>query len=93
MTLYSDIIGLGDKVKDSITGFSGIVIGKTVWLHGCTRITVQPDKLDKDGKIREAQTFDEPQLVVVKAKKAKEGSHKKGGPRPEVAGRMSVSKY
>lgn len=44
---------------------------------------MQPTKLDKDGKTKETQTFDEPQMVVVKAKRAAVGSRKTGGPRPE----------
>lgn len=44
-------INLGDKVKDSVTGFSGIAIGRTTWLHGCDRITVQPEGVDKQGKL------------------------------------------
>lgn len=77
------MINLGDEVKDSITGFQGVAVACTTWLHGCRGITVQPTKLDKDGKTKETQTFDEPQMVVVKAKRAAVGSRKTGGPRPE----------
>jgi hypothetical protein len=76
-------IQLGDKVKDTITGFSGIAIGKTLWLHGCTRIVVQPTKLTKDGETVEAQSFDQPQLKILKPKAVSTGSRKIGGPRPE----------
>ena len=73
-------INLGDRVKDPISGFQGIAIGRVQWLHGCDRIIVQPEKLDKkDGKPLENHQFDEPGLVVLKPKKVKEGSHKKGG--------------
>lgn len=75
-------IELGDKVKDTITGFAGVVIAKTQWLHGCERITIQPEKLH-EGKPVETQSFDEPQLEVVKKKKIQEGQHNTGGPRPE----------
>ena len=77
------MIRLGDKVKDSISGFSGIAIGRTEWLHGCQRITVQPDHLGKDGKPLESQTFDEPQLQIVSAGKVKPGERDTGGPMPE----------
>ena len=73
------MINLGDKVKDSVTGFIGIAVGRTTWLHGCDRITVQPEGLNKEGKLFENQNFDEPQLEVVKPKKVKEGNHKTGG--------------
>lgn len=77
------MIKLGDKVKDSITGFSGIVVARTEWLNGCARITVQPEKTDKDGKVPETHTFDEPQLTVSKEAKYQRGSTNTGGPRPE----------
>ena len=75
-------INLGDKVRDTVTGFTGIAIARTTWLHGCNRVVVQPIGVDKSGKIFENQSFDEPQLEVLKPAKVKEGNHKTGGPRP-----------
>ena len=66
------MIRLGDKVKDPITGFTGTVVARTTWLQGCARINIQPFGTDKDGKIFECQSFDEPQLVVIKAKTRQE---------------------
>lgn len=60
------MIQLGDRVKDAISGVTGIVIGKTDWLYGCRRITVQPET-DKDGKPTDAFAIDEPQAVLVQA--------------------------
>lgn len=77
-------IALGDQVKDTITGFDGIVVAITNWLNGCRRITIQPKALH-EGKPIESQTFDENQLSVVKADAFKEGTHETGGPRPEPA--------
>jgi len=77
------MIDLGDEVKDSITGFKGIVVAVTNWLHGCRRITVQPAKLSTDGKPNETHTFDEPQLILLKKKKVDAGRRDTGGPRPE----------
>ena len=74
-------INLGDRVKDSITGFTGVAVAQTKWLHGCTRITIQPEQL-KDGKVVEAMTFDEPQIKLVKESVAG-GTSDTGGPRPE----------
>ncbi len=85
-------IHLGDKVKDSITGFVGIAVGRTIWIQGCDRITVQPEGLTKEGKLYESFSFDEPQLIVVKKKAKKEGDHKSGGPRPEPGARLNFKK-
>ncbi len=74
-------IKLGDRVKDTLTGFSGVAVAETQWLHGCRRITIQPEKL-KDGKVVEAMTFDEPQVVVIKENVA-DATRDTGGPRPE----------
>lgn len=52
---------LGQKARDTITGFTGVCVARTEWLYGCVRWTVQPQEL-KDGKPIESQTFDEPQL-------------------------------
>lgn len=60
-------IGLGDRVKDPVTGFAGIVTCETKWLHGCIRLGVQPEKVGADKKVPETQYFDQSQLVLVKA--------------------------
>lgn len=74
-------IELGDVARDSITGFEGVVIGETRWIHGCVRFALQPKGL-KDGKPVEFISFDEPQLVLV-SKKAAKTTRRTGGPRPE----------
>jgi len=60
----NETIELGDRVKDPITGFSGIVTCVTHWLHGCVRIGVQPEALH-EGKPVDDRYFDEAQMVVV----------------------------
>ena len=60
------MINLRDKVKDTISGYAGIVIGVTQWLHGCRRLTVQAQGLH-DGKPIETQCIDEQQLEVIEA--------------------------
>lgn len=60
-------VNLGDKVRDKITGFEGIVIGITEWLWQCRRPIVQPATLQSDGKPIDSQSFDEPQLEVIEA--------------------------
>ena len=77
------MITLGDLVKDSVTGFTGIVVARTEWLHGCVRMSVQPQKL-VDGKIVDTATFDVPQLILLKSASVKNGSSKNGGPRDDA---------
>lgn len=59
-------VELGDRVKDPVTGFSGIANAIVVWLNGCIRVAVQPEKLDKDGRVREEKYFDQGALEILK---------------------------
>ncbi len=56
------MIKLGDKVKDSITGFEGVASGKCEYLNGCVSWEVRPTKL-KDGEIVKSEWIDEQQLI------------------------------
>lgn len=75
--------GLGDEVKDKVTGFKGAISGRTEWLYGCRRYTVQPTKL-KDGKPMDPLGFDEAALILIKAAgPGQKVQPRKGGPRAE----------
>lgn len=67
----SDLIAVncGDLVKDLVTGFEGVVIMRTSWLHGCDRITVLPMGLNKDGQPKDDQTFDEQRVEIIERNK------------------------
>lgn len=72
-------VQLGDEAKDSVTGFSGVVVAITQWIHGCHRVTLQP-KVGKDGKYPDSASFDEPAVIVTKAKAVpKDNRSKKTG--------------
>jgi len=62
---------VGSTVKDTITGFEGVVMARIQWLNNCNTYRVQPRDLDKDGKVQDVQHFDEPQLALVKTKAIK----------------------
>jgi len=74
---FSTAIGLGDYVRDRVTGFRGIVTGITYWLNGCIRVGIQGEKLNS-GVPSETQWIDDVQLTVVTKGKI--------GVRPEVGG-------
>lgn len=74
------MVKLGDEVKDTVSGFQGVAVARHMYLNGCHRISVQPP-VDKDGKLPDTQSFDEPQLVVVeKSVTVEEESKNTGGP-------------
>ena len=82
-------IKLGQKIRDSITGLEGMAVARTVYMYGCTRITMQLFDV-KDGKPAEWVSFDEPQLTVLgdteKVAVAEEASRTpKHGPQPDVS--------
>ena len=60
------MIELGQKVKDSISGFLGIATCRAEYLYGCIRIQITPSKIGTDGKPIEAQYFDEEQCIPQK---------------------------
>ena len=69
------MIKLGDKVKDSITGFTGIVTGISSYLNGCVSILVCSNKLGSEGK-EVNEWFDEQRV----AGKSEEIRATAGGP-------------
>ena len=73
------MINLGDKVRDPITGFEGIVTSRSEHINGCTRIGVQPP-MDKDGRVPSPEWLDEPAVDLIEAGVFKPKSRKTGGP-------------
>ena len=74
------MITLGDKVKDTVSGFTGIAVSRHSYLNGCDRISVQPAYKLKEGKLPDSCTFDEPQLKILKSSVVPQGSKLTGGP-------------
>jgi hypothetical protein len=73
----------GTKVKDKITGFTGIITARTDYLHGCARYFVEPE-VDENGNHREGHSFDEGSLKLVEEKRVEPTevqTEKRGGPR------------
>jgi hypothetical protein len=89
------VIQLGDRVSDQVSGYVGIVECVTTWLYGCRRFGVRAEGLF-EGQPIHRQYFDEPELKMVKkavlasiAVKAPEPVVERrppGGPRRETAG-------
>lgn len=74
-------IELGVKVKDSITGFKGIVTARAEYITGCKQYSLVP-KAEKN-KAATAAWFDEDRLVDSVKKKA--AKVPKGGPQQFAA--------
>lgn len=78
------LFAIGDKVKDTITGFEGLVECRTQWITNCNTYGVRSQNLH-EGRPIEIQIFDEPKLKLVKAKKAevKKAETKEEEPEPK----------
>jgi len=74
--------GLGDQVKDTVTGYKGTIIGRTEWLNGCKRYCIQAAKLTDSGKPVESEHVDEGQIDLIKAARNRPQAAVTGGPRP-----------
>lgn len=35
-------VQLGDKARDTVSGFAGVCVARTEWLNGCWRMTLPP---------------------------------------------------
>ena len=71
-------IELGDKVRDKITGFTGIAVARTEFINGCIQYNVLP-KGDKINKMPEDMSIDEQTLEIVTPKKKKVRKRDNGG--------------
>ena len=60
---------LGQFYRDQITGTEGYALSKTVFLHGCNRISIEPPGLKADGEPKESYYFDEKRLTPISNKK------------------------
>jgi len=57
-------VELGDRVKDKISGFVGIVVARTEYLESCDQVLIRSEKLD--GGDPKSHWFDVPWVEVIK---------------------------
>lgn len=58
---------LGRTATDKVSGFKGIITAVVYYLNGCTQYGIVP-KVGADGKSREAEYFDDKQVVITAVK-------------------------
>jgi hypothetical protein len=58
------MIELGDKGKDRISGFTGIITAIAHYLHGCTRCSIAPQEI-REGKVIDHIWIDEGQVEII----------------------------
>lgn len=47
----------GKRVRDKITGFTGVITARCDYMYGCTQYGVTPE-VDKEGKLKDTAWFD-----------------------------------
>ncbi len=77
------MVMLGDRAKDRINGFEGIVTGRAEYLYGCVQVLVAPTKLMEDGKCPDSVWLDEGRVDALAAPGAQRpatADEREGGP-------------
>ncbi len=60
-----EMITLGSKVRDRISGTKGMVIGRAEYLYGSPQILFGYTEIDSNGKISSSDWFDEARFEVI----------------------------
>ena len=87
---------LGDQLRDTITGFTGVCVSRSQWLSNCNTYgikadgSISPRTLDEKGMPKDTQHFDEPMLEIVTPSVMK-ASRETGGPKRDPGQPMSHS--
>ena len=82
------MIKLGDRARDGITGFEGIVVGISSHITGCDTAGLVPEELYK-GKTMVAHWFDVTRLKILEVQAftpSNDRDGKTGGPQPAPHG-------
>ena len=78
------IYALGQRARDKVTGWEGVLTGRATYLYGCTQYVITATELDKDGKLRDGEWFDEGRIELLSEKQgidpASVRGAKNGGP-------------
>jgi len=84
----------GNKVKDSITGFAGVAVAKTIWISGNVTIQIEATALEKSEPI-DGHAFEYERVELVEESKppmsAKSDPSKPGGPQKDPVQRNTVA--
>lgn len=82
---YKSDVVLGEKYRDTQTGYEGIAIVAAFFQHGCERITLE--SYDAERKEIKEMSFDAPRLQSVKTGR-QATSERTGGPDKAPSGLM-----
>lgn len=72
------LYGLGKEAKDKVTGFKGVITGRSDFIAGCRQYCLTPPMKD-DGTLPESKWMDEERLELT-GESVDVASTKTGGP-------------
>jgi hypothetical protein len=59
-------VALGATIRDHVSGFEGVVVGRVQYLTGCNVLLVQPRVSDDaKGDLKDPRWIDEPRAIVL----------------------------
>lgn len=58
-------IALGQRVRDEVTGFEGVVVVQTYFLYNCPQVCVQPTGGTDVTEVGDSEWFDTPRVSVL----------------------------
>jgi hypothetical protein len=73
-----------DELKDIVTGFTGVVLGRTEYATGCTHYGLQSKDIRKDGVPIDWLWYDESRLVSTGKKVKTYRAPNTSGPSPNA---------
>jgi len=86
---------MGVKARDVVSKYTGIVMGRTEYVFGCSRVLIHAEET-RDGKPVDGYWFDEPQVEVigpsVLASQTAVPPAPRGGPAPDPARRADPAR-
>lgn len=74
-------VNMAKKVRDTITGFSGVVVGHVEYISGCNQSLVQPP-VKTDGEYVEGRYIDDDRLSVIEETPVSHMVHTAGFDKP-----------
>jgi hypothetical protein len=77
-------LALGDTVREEITEFAGVIVGRVKFLCGSDRLCLQPKSLDKDGQPQKQYWVDVAHCVLVSKLQPPAPKETRGGPMPSA---------
>lgn len=86
MSFFKKEIPLGVRVRDALSGFTGMTTSRVEYITGCKQYGIQPP-VGEDGKMPDVIYLDEQRLEVLDPQPVEQASRTTGGPMRDAPSR------